>query len=69
VAATSTTRRRFDQPFDRPQCPRLRPGALLFQTSRLGASINLALEATGQDEVVLVDADTYDGAVAFKGWM
>lgn len=36
---------------------RLRPGALLFQTSRLGVSINLALDATGRDEVVLVDAD------------
>jgi Mrp family chromosome partitioning ATPase len=37
----------------------------LFQTSRLDASINVALEAaTGDDEVVLVDADTYGGAVA-----
>jgi hypothetical protein len=37
----------------------------LLPTSRLDASINLALEAAaGDDEVVLVDADAYGGAVA-----
>jgi hypothetical protein len=40
-------------------------GHCLSQTSRLDASINLALEAaTGDDEVLLVDADTYGGAAA-----
>ena len=37
----------------------------MLPTSRLDASINLALEAAARDdEVVLVDADTYGGAVA-----
>ena len=40
-------------------------GHRLLPTSRLGASSNLALEAAaGDEEVVLVDADTYGGAVA-----
>jgi hypothetical protein len=37
----------------------------LLLTSRLDASINLTLEVVaGDDEVVLVDADTYGGAIA-----
>jgi hypothetical protein len=45
--------------------PPAEAGDRLLQTSRLDASSNLALEAAaGDDEVVLVDADTYGGAVA-----
>jgi hypothetical protein len=40
-------------------------GHRLLPTSRLDVSSNLALEAAaGDDEVVLVDADTYSGTVA-----
>jgi hypothetical protein len=51
--------------FLQPTAPGFGRGRRLFQTSRLDASINLALEAAaGDDEALLVDADTYGGAVA-----
>jgi hypothetical protein len=62
AAAPSTTRRRFEQPFDAVRAPGF---GRLLPTSRLDASINLALEAAaGDDEILPVDADTYGGAVA-----
>jgi hypothetical protein len=63
--ALDIQRNRFEQPFDAVSAPGRSRGHRLLQTSRLDDSSNLALEAVaGDDEVVLVDADTYGGTVA-----